>query len=195
MGTKAFLLAVFLVVLCNFSVQADIQWMYDSPLTVLETISDIGGGEYLYEYSFTNVDTSPIWNFGVYTTFSTEPVSDFDNYDWLFPYHMPRGSSPYDSSNLDMNIIQLTGSSYEGGVGGDPSKAILTNDFATGFSFSSDVYDYSFKYYFYCTIDSGSPWNNGIGEVAAVGLTIPEPFSILFIALGGLLSLKRIRKK
>jgi len=49
-----------------------VSWNYLSPLNVIETIADLGGGSYQYSYSLVNVDTSPIWHLGIYTSFVTQ---------------------------------------------------------------------------------------------------------------------------
>lgn len=67
--------------------------------------------------------------------------------------------------------------------------AIQVGGYAHGFSFLSSAYDTSAKYYFYETVASG-----GLGgEVAAVGLTVPEPATMLLLGLGGLLLFRKRR--
>jgi len=44
----------------------DIVWLYDSPLTVYEEVTDLGDGLYQYSYSFENVDDKNLWHFGVF---------------------------------------------------------------------------------------------------------------------------------
>lgn len=181
--------------ICFFPVWANgaIQWMYDSPLTVVENITDIGGGEYLYEYSFTNVDTSPIWGFGIFLTFDVTPQNTFDippsgtpgGY-WIGPYFgdITPGSA-YDGSILDASIYARISTSNEAGaLGGNPVVSIMPNQFVSGFSFTSSVLDDSPKYYYYCTIASGNPSSNGTGEVAAVGTTVPEPCLVVMLSFG-----------
>ena len=193
MKTKRLFLLAPLVLFC-VPAAGTISWMYPSPLTVVETISDIAGGEYLYEYSFTNVDTSPIWDFGVYTTFPAQPASEFDGHDWILRYgEMDDVLEELDARNLDSNLFALTFASYEGGAQGDPSDSLQVDEPSGGFAFTSTIHDASPKYYFYCTIASGPYWDNGTGEVAAVGTTIPEPSGVLLLALGAI-SLKRWRR-
>jgi hypothetical protein len=176
---------------CN----AALNWEYDSPLTVTETITDIGGGDYKYEYSFENVDTSTIWNFLLYTEFVAQGQSTFDSYDvWTAPSAIEADSLPdyYDPSILDSDILYGLGSAYEywsPQYGED--YGIQINQIATGFSFTSSVYNNTPKYYIYCTVASGRPSWNGTGNVAAVGTTVPEPMTISLFGLGALALFKR----
>lgn len=48
---------------------SDFDWLYDSPLTVVEEISLGPDGLYAYSYRFENTDKKNIWHFGVYATF------------------------------------------------------------------------------------------------------------------------------
>jgi hypothetical protein len=179
---------------------ATVDWYYWSPLTVIESISDIGAGEYRYEYSFVNVDTSPIWLFGVYTTFVNQDVITFTGYEapnehelgWLASAtSMDDAATVYDGRNLDSNIVAIAGTwtnPFE-----DSYTAMPLNDAVSGFSFTASVYDPSQKYYLYETIASGYTDTNGTGKVAAVGQTIPEPATLLLLGLGGLVLTRRKR--
>lgn len=165
-----------------------IDWYYWSPLTVVENITDIGGGSYRYEYSFVNVDTSPIWEFVVNTTFVARPGNKFTGHlSWGGPvwYLVTKVYPEYDTRNLDPDIIGLIGT-YTKPWWPDPVTAVQINEAASGFSFTASIYDPSPKYYFYETIASGWTQTNGTGKVAAVGLTIPEPGTVLLVGLGGL---------
>jgi hypothetical protein len=162
-----------------------ISWDYWSPLTVYETITDLGGS-YKYEYSFTNVDTSQIWNFGVYTTFAgTGNVTNFTGYpSWgsaTFPITFV--FTEYDERNIDPGILELPHTwtiPWE-----DLSTSIPVGAAISGFSFTADTYDASPKYYYYETIASGYAKTNDTGNVAAVGLTfIPAPGAILLGSIG-----------
>ncbi len=68
-----------------------VKYHYWSPLTVVENITSLGGGQWQYDYSFTNLDTSPIWLFALYTDFPPSSETVFDN-------HPGWGSSTYDPS-------------------------------------------------------------------------------------------------
>ncbi len=193
MKTKIFILMLFVTTgICN----AAIDWYYDSPLTVLEEITDIGGGDYRYKYSFENVDTSPIWSFGVYTTFLTNGENTFIGHPtWAGPSSgsMTQVYTEYDARNLDPDIAFIVGTSYEAGMYGDPSDGIAVNELASGFSFISSIFDSTPKYYKYETIDSGWTQSNGTGKVAAVGTTVPEPLTVLFFGAGAIAILKHKR--
>jgi len=170
-------------------VKASVSWNYDSPLDVQESITDLGGGSWQYSYSFTNVDSSPIWSFGIYTDFSTTSADGFDGHTWPgpFPKSVSSAGSAYDGTNLDLSITWLTNDNtfpFE-----SESDSIQINEVASGFSFIASVYDSSQKYYFYETIASGWAYTNGTGNVAAVGLTgtvsvVPAPGAVLLGGIG-----------
>ena len=186
-------LLTLMLLLISGACNAALDWEYDSPLTVNETITDIGGGDYRYEYSFENVDNSTIWNFLLYTEFETQDQSTFDGYDvWTTPNAYEAGSLPYyyDPSILDSDISYGMGSSYEYWFYGE-EFGIQVNQIVTGFSFTSSIFNNAPKYYVYCTVASGRPIWNGTGEVAAVGTTVPEPITISLFGLGALALFKR----
>jgi hypothetical protein len=191
---------VYLLAVCWVSsAGADIVWDYESPLTVLEDVTDIGSGEFRYEYSFVNEDTLPITIFGVYTTFETRVENTFTglrptwdtNEFWLVDVVAPR----LDGRNLDPAIIGFT---YTDNCLDLVPKSVCPSETAiqpgqsvAGFSFIASVYDTSPKYYFYSTTDSGYPGYTK--RFAAVGTTVPEPMSLLLLSLGGLALLKTRR--
>ena len=193
---------VYLLVLCWVSsAGAAIVWDYDSPLTVIEDITDIGGGEYRYEYSFINEDSVPITFFGVYSNFEALTENTFAGLypAWLEIYFWPVDIvGPYfDGRNLDEAIVGYTRTSNclhlvaETVCPGE--TAIQPGQAVAGFSFIASVYDASPKYYFYSTTDSGyAPYTN---RVAAVGTTVPEPMSLALLGFGGLALLKTRRPK
>ena len=162
--------------------------MYDSPLTVIETITDIGGGSYRYEYSFVNTDASPIWHLSVDTTFVTEGVTKFTEHDNVL---WGEGTSPiagvfpqFDSRNLNPNITHTTYTYTSTFV--DADRAIQIVEVVSGFSFTATTYDPSPKLYVYETIASGYARTNGTGQVAAVGLTVSEVTNTASVAHAGL---------
>jgi hypothetical protein len=185
MKTKILTMMMGVMLLETSVVNATIEWDHWSPLTVIETITATGDGKYLYEYSFTNVDTSPIWGFGVYTTFAISGNSTFvEQSTWMPPRPSSVTDMPpeYDARNLDISIIQVVGTApYY--LNENPNEAIQLGVSVSGFSFSSSICDSSPKYYFYETIASGYAVTNGTGRVAAVGLT-PEPTTLLLFGLG-----------
>jgi hypothetical protein len=54
---KMLVFALSLVAIVS-TVNAGLQWEYDSKIVVNETITDTGSGDFLYEYYLTNNDTS-----------------------------------------------------------------------------------------------------------------------------------------
>jgi len=181
---KPSMLLTFLVLFCASQGQAVLQWEYESPLTVTETITDMGDGTYLYEYSFVNNDNSPIWDFGLFTSFLTEP-----EWHWETLASTAEGIR-YDGRDLDPDIVFLTYfyTSFPGNAADPPSFPgplyIDVGEAAFGLSFTAAVYDPTPNYYFYET--HASDWAGRTGKVAAVGQTIPEPSILLILASGAL---------
>ena len=181
-----------------------VKWYYWSPITVVETINNLGGGSYRYNYSFVNVDVSPIWHFGINTTFITQARggsetggTKFTGHDsWTYPDWMPVSSvhSSYDARNLDPAIVGVTNTSRYVMTAPTPSiDDIQVGEAASGYSFTASIYDPSPKYYYYETIASGYAQTNGTGKVAAVGLTVPEPGTVLLLGLGSLALFRKRR--
>jgi len=191
---KRFLLMLLPVLGMVSTANATISWDHWSPLTVEETITDIGGS-YRYEYSFVNVDTSPIHNFVIYPTFDVAGENKFTGHSSWFGLLEPpidEVASVWDARNLNPNIVELVGTYTNPIV--DVTTSIQISESASGFSFTTSVYDPSPKYYAYETIASGSATNNHTGNVAAVGTTVPEPMTIVLFALSGLM-LRRKRNR
>jgi hypothetical protein len=166
---------------------------------VVENITDVGGGNYRYEYSFVNVDTLPIILLGVYSTYETICESPFICHPaWRWPIFWPIDliGPPYDARNLNPDIIGFTwtdnGEMHVSHTEWPYETAIHVDEYVSGFSFVASVYDPSPKYYFYELF----PYPTGPGgKVAAVGLTIPEPASLLLLGLGGLALLRKPKDK
>lgn len=183
-------LATFILFLKAPPASAAVQYMYESPLTVIETITDIGGNSYKYEYSFTNVDTSPIWTFGIYTTFTPDAGSastfTMDNHAmWFSAVQAVDNMLPeYDARNFDPEVDYTVFT--ENPIGWPfPTEGIPSGQAVSGFSFTSNQFDSSPKYYVYETHASGAVTANG-GFMAAVGQTIPEPATLLLLGMGAL---------
>ena len=194
---KKMMLVIMFV--CVFAVcDATLVWEYDSPLTVVETITDIGGGDYRYEYSFTNVDTSTIWEFNLYTTFNVQPENTFSGYEkWeSVRFHsIEQLVSQRDPQVLDAEILGTVWTGYEYWIPyfGEES-GIQPDDYAGGFSFTSNVYDVSPKYYSYTTIGTNGPGPYFQGTFSAVGATVPEPCSLLLLSVGSMVLLRKRQK-
>lgn len=178
-----------------------LHWNYAAPFTVNEQITDLGKGNFKYSYNFTNSDTSPIYLFGVYTTFLASDATKFTGHEnWQTPvfrfvdsvYH------EYDARGLDPAIEGFVGVYNTEGLPPNPSICIQTGEAAYGFSFiaSTIIADTSPKYFFYETMDSGYTQTNGTGAVAAVGQTVyvPEPTTMVLL-VGSLMGLCRVRRR
>ncbi len=192
MRTSAFFLLVFFA-LCSVS-QASLSWEYDSLIEVMETITDVGDGVYQYEYSFKNIDSSPIWAFGIYTYAEVQPQGGFNGHQyWTGPTYITASQiqTHSDPSVLDPGIEGLFYSSYEFGPPHGLSDAIQIDESVSGFSYTTSFLDPSPKYYYYITVATGGSEIIGTGMVSAVGTTIPEPCSLLLFSTGLLVLLRR----
>ena len=181
---------------CIFGIcNAGLTWEYTSPLNVVETITDIGGGNYRYEYSFTNVDTSTIWDFHLYTTFNVQLENTFSGYEkwekWFIT--VAQYGDTYDPRVLDDDIIGGVSTAYEYWLWGE-TFGIQPNNIAEGFTYLSNIYDPSPKYYAYTTIETNGPGPYLQDKMSAVGTTVPEPCSC-FLLLAGSMVLSRKRRK
>ncbi len=183
---------VFVLLIIMFAgvpvVRSDIVWEYDSPLTIVEAITEIESDTYLYEYSFENTDTSTIWDFAIYTDFAVSDETMFTGYPlWVGPssIQVEDVSPAYDPRNLDSSIAFAIYSSYEYWIPvyGEES-GIQPNDEVEGFSYISTIYDPSPKYYSYTTFETNGPGPYHQGTFSAVGQTTPEPCSLLLFAMG-----------
>lgn|GEM_PF-3128718 len=167
-----------------------VQWLYDSPLCVQETITDLGGGQYQYSYSFFNNDTNHIWHFGVWATFpsASSPTEFVQHLEWNKSWNVIADLYPeYDATNLDPNIAIMTSTwSLEWQYATDP---INPGEFVSGFSFVAPAYDNSPKYYFYETLESGYVVEDGF--LAAVGTTSSGPSAVENASWGGIKALYR----
>lgn len=175
--------------------QRDIAWLYDSPLTVFEEITDLGGGLYEYYYSFENVDDKHIWAFAVCTTFeilSSETTWD-QHITWLNSVKNDLDDflgTPYDPRNLNPALIAWS-ATFDDNFFGNPGYIIPIDpgEYVQGFTFVADTYDNSSKLYFYETMEDGYAGNTGY--LAAIGYTQPSSVATESGTWGGIKSLYR----
>jgi hypothetical protein len=147
-----------------------------SVLTVIETITDLGGGKWRYSYEFTNTETKPIWHFGVWTNFDAGYATQ-TTFDQMAPFgtwradghHITEVRAEYDARNLNPNIIWVS-HTWDNPWPSSPNP-IPVGAHVSGFSFTANVLDTSPKYYYYETWGSYLP----DGRVTAVGLTSVAP--------------------
>lgn len=174
---------------------AALEWEYDSKITVIETITGKETGDYLYEYSFVNTDTSVIWMFFVYTSFDTPPTDAIaGKQDWgaIVAYEPTYFRDYLDPSALDLEITCISGALYE--YWHEPwngkDSGIHVGETTTIFSFTTSSYDPSPKYYCYTTIETNGPNTYLQDTVSGVGQTVPEPATFALLC-SGLLWLQR----
>jgi hypothetical protein len=168
----------------------DIQWGYWSPLCVLETITDLGGGFYEYSYSFENVDAAHIWHFGVYSVLTDlTPTASWSTHPlWMTGASPLDGVHPaYDARNLDPQLQWV--SNTWGPDWPNTTDPINPGETVSGFSYIAPGLDTAPKYYFYETVESGYAGETGV--VAAVGQTCTEPVSVESHSWGGIKTLYR----
>ena len=84
---------------------AELVWDHAPQATIVETITELGTGEYLYSYELTNVDDNRIWHLGVYTAFPTTEVTSFE--------HIGRASPPQSFSWIDIDRTEFYTRPYE----------------------------------------------------------------------------------
>ena len=176
---------------------AAISALQPSEIFVSQSITEVSQDLWSYEFSFRNTADSPIWQFGVYTSFLTETPRTA-----TFPYsnsyaldHTNFIGGPYDARNVDPSLTHVTFMYYWP----YSSDLALPVGASAVLSFTADRYDASPKLFFYETVESGYARQNG-GSVAAYAYTgaIPEPTSLAIwsaIVLGGLGLAYRTRRK
>ena len=153
-------------------------WLYESPLTVYERITDLGNGLFEYYYSFENVDAKNLWHFGVYTSFDiVESTTSWDNFPtWALNENFNGGGLPYYPGEIDPSLINMA--STWGPNLLDTDNPIAPGVSVQGFTFVGPINDGSPKLYFYETVEDG--WANDIvpGPVAAIGYTQSTPVAV-----------------
>lgn len=160
--------------------QRDITWLYDSPLTVYEEVTELADGRFEYYFSFENVDKKHIWHFGVYPTFDinfSPSTWDLHQETWETGYlnDLDIITPPvYDARNLNPDIAAIC--STHGGFWPDIPDPIIPGESVQGFTFLAHNLDKSPKLYIYETVEDG--WAANVGMVAAIGITQPKPVSL-----------------
>jgi hypothetical protein len=162
---------------------------YSSPLKPTLDIYSVGGGSYTYSIGFNNTDTSPIWNFEVFSKSPATALSGTFTYVWD---DLVTGVYPeYDPRNLDASLTDTIHMNYPSPFG---TAGLAVGGYG-GISFTLNAY-YSSFLYAYETVASGYTQSNGDGYHAAVGVVlVPEPSSFILIILGaaGLMIFRRRR--
>ena len=173
--------------------QRDIVWLYESPLTVYEEITDLGGGVFEYKFRFQNVDDKHLWHFGVYTTFDIiSSANTWDQYHetWLtaFLNDLPSiNPEVYDARNLNPDLSAIC-ATY-GGLYPDIANPIDPGESVHGFTFEAHTYDNGPKLYYYETMEDG--WAAETGYIAAIGYTQSPSVATELGTWGGIKSLYR----
>lgn len=171
------------------------QWS-DNELQITESIFDVGGGIWQYDYQIVSSEPSNVWFLFFYTDFNTfnETSASFPNSGSL---NIANVYPEYDARNLDANITFMAQYWFTPFAG---ANGINQGEVAT-FSFQSTQFDDSQKLYGYETGASG--WAGGnAGEAGSQGLVhalgfttaVPEPNSMVvlgLIALGAVTRRKR----
>ena len=168
-----------------------VNYKYDSPLIVTQKITDLGGGDWQYDFNFTNTDTSNIWHLFFW---SENEISSLTS-----PFPNTYVNSPldsvlpeYDVRNLDPNqsYINFTYSDPWGGSTG----GIQVGD-SGSFSITAGFLTDGFLYGYETALDGYARANGG--TITAMGSTVPEPLSMLLYGAGllGLASLKKRKKE
>ena len=159
---------------CNESSKGThyIDYLYESPNTVSETITDLGGGLYEYSYSFNNVDDKHIWHVAVYTAFAIEEISNvWVGYPGWETLHIADFDAnlvdEYDPRQIDPDLV--TSVACYGPNWPDTSEPIQPGSYVSGFSYTANFYDSGPKLYIYETVEDGYAGDTGI--IAATGMT------------------------
>lgn len=150
----------------------DVVWLYDSRVDLMEEITDLGNGLFLYTYSFENTDSNNIWSLAVFTTFEIQgPLSIWpDHIFWSNWIDNDQNSMlpQFDLRCLDPAIIAHASTWAE--YFENTNDPIAPGATVGGFSFIGEVFDNSPKYYHYQTVEEGNAYYTGV--LAAVGQTI-----------------------
>jgi hypothetical protein len=166
-------------------------------LSVVQTITSLGGGQWQYAFDVATSDPSPVWEFSVYTSFATTNGTAV-----TFPHVAANGigvgTTVYDPSAINPSLTTITDMWYTpfGGPNG------LPNGGTAKLTFDASVYDPSAKLFAYETVASGYALSGtgplgSLGEVEGIGFTnsaVPEPTTLSLLGIG-LSSLALFRKR
>ena len=162
---------------------------YDALAVMVETITDMGGGKWKYDYTLTNNDSSSIWYCNVW--FDQVPTSSSGLTTWaghegtwaiidvsnISYYRLPGPlGQPF--------YIYTWGPDWPSGPDQIPAGTTWE-----GFSAQLNFYDPSPKQFGYMV--NGHYWFSD--HLDAVGWTIPEPGAVLLLGLGGVTLLRKRR--
>jgi len=157
------------------SAYADLNTAGPSLIAVDEAITPLGGGQWQYTYTINSSDPANIWNFLLYTPFTTTNISG--TFPDQFIDDLNSVFSQYDARNIDPTLTTMNTENYMpfGGPNG------LSNGGTATLTFDASVFNDSRKLYAYEDVTTGYALSNDIGNLAADGYTgagisnVPEP--------------------
>jgi MprA protease rhombosortase-interaction domain-containing protein len=166
------LLVLLATVILQSSVPADMFRDHAATFDVWENITDLGGGQWQYDYNFTSNEKESIWHFLVYTDWSIVPGSIVPPDSSLIrgTARVSASTAPYDARNIAPSAKWLTTFYVRGyqSIFGDSPDAVQSGDTVASFSFRANTYDANSKLFAY---DAGQNWATQSGDVSAYGWT------------------------
>ena len=175
-------------------------WYRDhpAPFDVIETISDLGGGHWQYDYTFTNSDPDAIWNFQIYTDWTTSSPTAPKSGTIAADFSVDGIVAPYDPRNIEPSTLWVShfyATDWSSAPYGASAYAIQSGETMTGFGFTArhirpirqavrpTTRAQNYAYY--------------SKEVSAYGYTAPtpEPVTLVLLACSGLVGFAVRRKR